>query len=151
MGDNSAENKLSREVILPQKPSSGVGVMVVAATAMFFAVASSAFVLRARMARRASCSSHATGHSVRLVTPVRPLVLPSANQTATDRVLVPNADCGKALYGTDRNGKASVYFTVCPPSSNKAGFVAVDADEKPGETRRVRKILGGVQVHRVVR
>lgn len=52
MGDGSTQ--LVREVLPPQKPSSGIGVMIVAATAMFFAVASSAFILRARMVR-SSC------------------------------------------------------------------------------------------------
>ena len=55
MGEGT--QKLKREVLPPQKPHSGIGVIVVAATAMFFAVASSAFILRARMAQ-SYCTSH---------------------------------------------------------------------------------------------
>ena len=46
----SPRHTLSKEVLPPQKPQNGVGVMLVAAAAMFFAVASSALILRSRMA-----------------------------------------------------------------------------------------------------
>jgi len=48
--DERAPLKLKREVEPPQRTHNGMGVMVVACAAMFFAVAGSAFILRARMA-----------------------------------------------------------------------------------------------------
>lgn len=90
--------KLTREVLPPQKQSSGLGVMVVAATAMFFAVASSAFILRARMAR--DCCS---------TTVPAPVVIELEPSSAPPSP----TDCGAAVIKRGADGTETYYFEPC--------------------------------------
>jgi hypothetical protein len=98
MADQGPLSTLTREVLPPQKPSSGFGILMVASLTMFFAIASSAFVLRARMVR--TCPGQQA-----------PLVLP-------DQVLVEWDDrareCGTPAYRTHPDGSTTVFFEVCP-------------------------------------
>lgn len=106
MAEHASKPVLEKEVLAPQSPYSGLGVVLVAALAMFLAMASSAFVIRARMVKQ-SCPSyrtvyqsqlpaarqwHATGHAVERVSP---------------------RECGKPLYRTNPDGSVSVYFKSC--------------------------------------
>jgi len=125
--------KLKREVLPPQKQSSGLGVMVVAAAAMFFAVASSAFVLRARMAR-----SHCD--YVRTNTPIIiQMDTPSAANdnmpTAVPRARVAPTDdgCGAPVVTHNADGTDSYSFTPCPD-------LEIGSDNKPIHGVTVRNI-----------
>ena len=93
MADSS---ELRKEVLPPQKQSSGLGVMVVAATAMFFAVASSAFILRARMAQ--SCC------------PARAMPAPIVIETTP---ATPSDDCGAAVVREHPDGSSTWYWEPC--------------------------------------
>jgi len=95
--------KLIREVLPPQKPQSGLGVMIVAATAMFFAVASSAFLLRARMAR--SCPGAAPHEMPAMVTFEPPAAAPTIS-------LQTPAECAP-IVRRDDSGKETYYFRPC--------------------------------------
>jgi len=75
---NKGTPKLSREVLPPQKPNNGIGVMLVAATAMFFAVASSAFILRARMASEGCPSHNQNATTIQITAPERDQALAPA-------------------------------------------------------------------------
>jgi len=58
MYDSPSEPTLRREVQPPLRQPTGLGVMLIAAAAMFFAVAGSAFVVRARMAGHCCDRAH---------------------------------------------------------------------------------------------
>lgn len=120
--------KLSREVLPPQKPQSGLGVMLVAAAAMFFAVASSAFILRARMAP--SCC------------PLKQVQAPAAVDWNARMERGP-ADCGTPEFHPQGDGTVNVVYTKCPepaPTGELQHFVIVNAPET---------LEGGVEVHAV--
>jgi hypothetical protein len=98
MHDSPSEKVLRREVQPPHRQPTGLGVMLIASAAMFFAVAGSAFVVRARMAGH--CCDRAHPHAVR---PVAPLVTGGG------------APCGEAVYRANPDGTVSVDFRLCPP------------------------------------
>ncbi len=96
---------LRREVEAPQRQPSGLGVMLIASAAMFFAVAGSAFVVRARMAGHCCDREHpsaADPAAAAIVRPAAPL------ENATD-------PCGQAIYRTNPDGTVAVDFRLCPP------------------------------------
>ncbi len=98
---------LRREVETPQRQPSGLGVMLIASAAMFFAVAGSAFVVRARMAGhccdREHPSASAAERPAAVVRPVTPL-----DESSTE-------PCGQAIYRTNPDGTVAVDFRLCPP------------------------------------
>lgn len=127
------DSKLKREVLPPQKQSSGLGVMVVAAAAMFFAVASSAFVLRARMAR-SHCDyvRSSTPIIIQMDTPApandnMPTAVPPAKTATTDE------GCGAPVVTHNPDGSDSYSFTPCPD-------LEVGKDAKPIHGVTVRNI-----------
>ncbi len=90
---------LVREVLRPYRARSGVGVIVVAASAMFFAVGSSALIVHARM------SSDNGG------CPARALPAAQSWQAA------PSPDeCGRASFVANEDGSETVYFRACEPA-----------------------------------
>lgn len=83
--------------------TAGLGVMLVASMAMFFAIAGSAFMLRARMV--AERCPHAM--------PPTAVVAPAAPSAPTETIPVEIVRCGEALYGP--NGE--VTYIACEPSA----------------------------------
>lgn len=122
--------KLSREVLPPQRPQSGLGVMLVAAAAMFFAVASSAFILRARMAQ--NCC------------PLKEVQAPAAVDWTARVKPSATAECGTPQYRTQPDGAIQVVYEHCPPRSHQPvglqHFVIVDPSSS---------IEGGLEVHAI--
>lgn len=102
MAEHSPQPNLSREVLAPQNPYSGLGVVLVASLAMFLAMASSAFVIRARMAGQ-SCPSHRATYQSQL---------PAAEQWHAVERMSPR-ECGKPQYRTNPDGSVSVLFETC--------------------------------------
>lgn len=80
--------------------------MLIASAAMFFAVAGSAFVVRARMAGHCCDRSHA---------PVRAL------PAATAPHLLHDADeaCGEPVYRNQPDGTVAVSFRLCPGDASR--------------------------------
>jgi hypothetical protein len=78
--------------------------MLIASAAMFFAVAGSAFIVRARMAGHCCDRAHP---------PVRANI-----QRATPVLVEPEgpdgAPCGQAIYRTRPDGTVAVDFRLCP-------------------------------------
>ncbi len=111
--------KLKKEVLPPQKPNNGIGVMLVAATAMFFAVASSAFILRARMAREgcpAMERNHGTTMSIHsLDETVVPTPPPPPSVVAPDRARVWNVP-----YPATQQVVPNVLIAPAAPKAPKA-------------------------------
>lgn len=105
--------KLRKEVLPPQKPNNGIGVMLVAATAMFFAVASSAFILRARMAREGCPALQHRGATTIHVHPHAnaPMVIPADKlvyiEDDDDVNMPPTRLVPDALYGADQQRDAT--------------------------------------------
>jgi hypothetical protein len=95
---------LRREVEPPQRQPSGLGVMLIASAAMFFAVAGSAFVVRARMAGHCCDREHRSDSDrpAAVVRTAAPL------ESATE-------PCGQAIYRTNPDGTVAVDFRLCPP------------------------------------
>ena len=119
MHDSSSEKILRREVQLPHRQPTGLGVMLIASAAMFFAVAGSAFVVRARMAGH--CCDRAR------VAPQAPVRLPSISPAAPRPAEPP---CGEAVYHPTASGKMVVEFRLCPPPAAAApepALIDVDA------------------------
>ena len=103
---------LHREVLPPQKQESGFGVVVVAALAMFMAVASSALVVRARIAKT-SCASH---EAPAPVVPAATFTIPVAEfDPGASLDPVAERECGKPYYLQNGDGSVSVYFEACVP------------------------------------
>ncbi len=96
---------LRREVEPPQRQPSGLGVMLIASAAMFFAVAGSAFVVRARMAGHCCDREHPPA-VIERTTAIEPSVTPLENATEP---------CGRAVYRTNPDGTVAVDFRLCPP------------------------------------
>jgi|GEM_PF-5845063 len=104
--------KLRKEVLPPQKPNNGIGVMLVAATAMFFAVASSAFILRARMAREGCPALQHRGATIIHVHPHAnaPMVIPADKLVYIeddDVNMPPTRLVPDAIYGADQQRDAT--------------------------------------------
>ncbi|MCG8425023.1 MAG: hypothetical protein MJE77_44645 [Proteobacteria bacterium] len=102
MADRVPHHNLTREVLPPQKQPSGFGVVVVAALAMFMAVASSAMVLRARMAKSSCWASPSRVVVPR--TPVGDIAVPPESPR----------QCGTPVSRHNPDGSTTVYFDVCP-------------------------------------
>lgn len=109
--------KLRREVEPPQRHQTGLGVMLIASAAMFFAVAGSAFILRARMADSCCPRSHGA-HERTTVTIESP-----RETTPSSR----SNDCGRAVYREGADGTTSVTYDLCPPERSAAGGQAPPA------------------------
>lgn len=107
MADKTSQLELTKEVLAPQNPYSGLGVVIVASVAMFMAVTSSALVLRARMVRSKA---------------VHPQVeLPAAVEWHATARPAQAATCGVPEYRGNADGSVSVYFKVCSESERPAG------------------------------
>lgn len=138
MADKTSQLQLTKEVLAPQNPYSGLGVVIVASLAMFMAVTSSALVLRARVARSCSASVYQSQ-------------LPAAvswHATADASRPAPAETCGVPEYRGNADGSVSVYFKVCDEGEDRpAGVpslgdlrlapVIVPMDENPEQTRSV--------------
>lgn len=108
--DNSRKLVLRREVLYPQRQSTGVGVMLVASAAMFFAVASSAFILRAQMPMQ-ECPGAARDYeavSVELIDSAE------VSQEMGDGFIQTVETCGDPIYQPNVDGTVSVFFDLCP-------------------------------------
>lgn len=101
------EERLRREVLYPQRQNTGVGVMLVASAAMFFAVASSAFILRAQMPQQ-NCP-HAIDRSLPIHAVPVDLI---SEETITETV----ETCGEPFYEENADGTVSVFFDLCAPA-----------------------------------
>lgn len=101
---------LSKEVLPPQKPQNGVGVMVVAAAAMFFAVASSALILRSRMASEC-CPTRAARAPAVVVDVALPQVRPTDHR------------CGEPVYQQLADGTISVTYEACTTGAEQPAAV----------------------------
>ncbi len=110
--------QLQREVLYPQRHNTGVGVMLVASAAMFFAVASSAFILRSQMPAGEHCPGSAEQ--------ARPLGMQSPHALKIEAVDVELVDvgpaeatstvaCGEPLIRDGGEGPDSVVFRLCAP------------------------------------
>lgn len=95
-GIDSNHATLRREVEQPLRQDAGLGVMLVASAAMFFAVTSSAFILRAQKP------------SDRCLHRTRSQPVPTTHSAA---------DCGEAVYQNNPDGTVSVEFELCPGST----------------------------------
>jgi len=92
---------LRKEVETPEHRQTGIGIMLVASACMFFAVATSAFLLRAQV--QAPCQV-IRAHS--LPAPMLPAAAPLPD------------DCGRAVFESVEGG--AVYFTakLCPGATH---------------------------------
>jgi hypothetical protein len=105
---------LRREVEAPQRQNAGVGVMLVASAAMFFAVASSAFILRAQMPREHCPRSLGT---VPEKSEVEPLAIEAVPVQLVDPVEASTVEtCGEPVYQDNPDGTVTVYFDLCAPA-----------------------------------
>jgi hypothetical protein len=100
---------LVREVEPPQRQHSGLGVMVIASAAMFFAVTSSAFLLEAR-------TTHCPHRSMRAVT-VQPAAQPTIRAAPGGETPAARATCGEAVYRHHPDGSVTVNFDLCGSDS----------------------------------
>ncbi len=114
--DDRAPLKLKREVEPPQRTNSGMGVMVVACAAMFFAVAGSAFILRARIAQveAVRAEARARAHQPPVMAPATPMV-----------VL-----CGSPQIVQQSDGSKIVVFRACDATDATARGTVLPADLK---------------------
>jgi hypothetical protein len=113
MADKTSQLELTKEVLAPQNPYSGLGVVIVASLAMFMAVASSALVLRARMAR--SCAMSARAYHSELPAAVDWHASASPSSRRAERA----ETCGVPEYRSNADGSVSVYFKVCAESDSR--------------------------------
>ncbi len=98
---------LAREVLAPQSPYAGLGVILVSAMAMMMAMGSSVLVIGARMSQR--CSSSA--ERAQLTLPVAQSWHTSGTRAASDQT-----PCGTPIYHSHHDGSISVHYRACDPS-----------------------------------
>ena len=97
--------QLRREVEPPHRQPNGLGVMLIASAAMFFAVAGSAFVVRARIAGHCCDRSQAPVRVEPAPAPPAALLTP------------PDETCGEPIYRNHPDGTVAVSFRLCPTST----------------------------------
>ncbi len=114
--DKLAPLKLKREVEPPQRTNSGMGVMIVACAAMFFAVAGSAFILRARIAHVEAVRAEARAHAHRppVMAPAAPLI----------------EVCGSPEVVQQADGTKIVLYRACEATDATARGTVLPADLK---------------------
>jgi len=112
MQDETDPPNLRREVIPPQSTPSSWGLIVVAATAMSFALAGSLLMVRATVAP-------VRVHHVPLVLDAPPCMHAPAHPhrvtPAAPTVTVPSDACRGPVYHANADGKAEAVFELCPP------------------------------------
>lgn len=108
--DNSQKLGLQREVLFPQKQNTGVGVMLVASAAMFFAVASSAFILRAQMPMQ-QCPGDAQRFEA---VPVELIEAQQTQQILGDALSDAVETCGHAILHDNPDGSVVMTYNLCP-------------------------------------
>ena len=110
--------RLRREVLYPQRQNTGVGVMLVASAAMFFAVASSAFILRAQMPLPEQCPGNSmhlnsqdmqSPHEARIEAVEVELV----DFEALDANEAQAVPCGEPIIQDGGEGPSSIIFRLC--------------------------------------
>jgi hypothetical protein len=106
---------LHREVEPPQRQPTGLGVMLLASTSMFFAVAGSALVVRARMAAESNCPYRARIHQVApSYDQLRPAPPPIVQQNLVAPSETTTADCTVTTTRIGPSGEQLIDFHVCP-------------------------------------
>ena len=101
-----APASLAREVLAPQSPYAGLGVILVSAMAMMMAMGSSVLVIGARMSQRCSSSAERAQPT-----------LPVAQSWHTSGTRAPSdqTPCGTPIYHSHRDGSISVHYHACDP------------------------------------
>lgn len=112
------ERTLQREVLYPQRQNTGVGVMLVASAAMFFAVASSAFILRAKMPMPEHCphsnaSMSEPGMNGVTIHRVETLDVELIDLDEVEATHTHATQCGEPIFHENANGPSSVVFELC--------------------------------------
>lgn len=103
-GDRDSKPVLVREVMRPGREQTGVAVLLVAASALTFALAGSAFALWARTAHRCD---HAHPPVTAPVADAEPAVV-------TDPVIIDGAPrCGQAVWTKNTDSSITVHFEAC--------------------------------------
>ncbi|WP_428261814.1 hypothetical protein [Haliangium sp.] len=110
MAHDSPPQQLTKEVLTPQTPYSGLGVVLVASLAMMMALASSAFVVSARMSKR--CPTRAVAPEVALPVAQDWSARPAPTQPAP--ALAPSEDACGPTYRALPGNVIEVDFRVCP-------------------------------------
>jgi len=117
-GGTSATGRyqLQREVLYPQRRSTGVGVMLVASAAMFFAVASSAFILRAQMPMTEECPRYVPSvhpHPGGQSPGMHSLDIDLNTAESVDFSEVGSVPCGEPIFHESANGPSTIVFRLC--------------------------------------
>ena len=115
-------NETDRDVAKPpvakppsQRQSTGVGVMLVASAAMFFAVASSAFILRAQMPMSDQCpgASSGMGSSSVQQSNFEAVEVELIDVRAVDSAMLKGMPCDEPIYQDNPDGPSSIIFRLC--------------------------------------
>ena len=97
---NKRPSLLKPEVEPPFKPSNGLGILFVAGASMFFAVASSAFIVRASLERNANRAFYQSSA----------MTIHTPSSTVVQRT---PEHCGKAVLHTRHDGSTAVVYRIC--------------------------------------
>lgn len=103
----------------PQRQNTGVGVMLVASAAMFFAVASSAFILRAKMPAPEHCPGnsaaqmnyHDSAHGDQAT--IEAVDVELVDIQSLDFVNGEAVPCGEPVFHENPDGPSSIVFRLC--------------------------------------
>ena len=116
-GSDRQPIKLTKEVGPPEQRHNGVAVMLVASTAMFFAVAGSAFILRARMARECHSARRAVPAMIREASTRTPAqVAPVAAPTTSGAATAGDAECAPTFSQSDDGATVVIYRACASPA-----------------------------------
>ncbi|HTJ46607.1 MAG TPA: hypothetical protein VL463_31090 [Kofleriaceae bacterium] len=116
---------LRREVLPPPSTSSGWGLIMVAATALSFALAGSLLMVRAT----AEIARERT--TMPVIVDIPPAALP-ANEVRSVRLEhapkleTPTAACAGPVYHANGDGHAEAVFELCPPKSGHIKRIVAD-------------------------
>ncbi|MCP4446218.1 MAG: hypothetical protein GY811_12870 [Myxococcales bacterium] len=115
-GDRAQQ--LRREVLYPQRQNTGIGVMLVASAAMFFAVASSAFILRSQMPLPEECPGNTRVLEVQSYHPPRieAVEIELVHFESLEEGETYVVPCGEPLFQDNSDGPSSIVFRLCDES-----------------------------------
>lgn len=117
---------LHREVLPPPSTSSSWGLILVAATALSFALAGSLLMVRATAQVAHEREVILVGEPAPPATISAPREVRSIRLERAPRAITPPAECRGPVYHANGDGRAEATFELCPPHTGHVTRIVAD-------------------------